>query len=132
MGSEMCIRDRLNSDKVFNLLALQLEKHSEDYGSTMAVEEIGKILNPPSYELYGGIDTINNLVERMRDVVHRAIRRCKRLLGNDKEFNSCVASELREGYYKVKRWYDSFDEEELKKDLKTIYKRLSIIWSSSK
>jgi len=127
--SEIAKLEKLDSDKVFNLLTLQLEKHSEDYGSTLAVEEIGKVINPPTYELYGGINVVHNLNERMRDAVGRAIRRCKRLLGKDREFNSCVARELKESYNAVKWWYDRLDERKLKKDLKTIYKRLSIIWS---
>ncbi|RLF08484.1 MAG: hypothetical protein DRJ60_00035 [Thermoprotei archaeon] len=118
----------LDSYKVFDLINLQLEKHSEDYGSSLAVEEIGMVINPPTYRLYGGIDTIFNLNRKLREVTREAIRKCKKLLG-DKRFNTCIARVLREGYENVKWWYDKLDDEELKEDLKTIYKKLSIIWS---
>lgn len=116
-----------DSYRVFDLMNLQLEKHSEDYGSSLAVQEIGKVINPPTYELHGGINTIFNLNRKLREVTREAIRKCKKLLGDNKRFNMCIARVLREGYEGVKWWYDRLDDAELKEDLKTIYKKLSII-----
>jgi len=128
--SEIAKSKVLDSHRVFDLLVRQLEEHSKDHGSSEAVGEMGRVMNPPTYELQRrGIYIIYNLNDRLRRVVGNAIKKCKNLLGNNKEFSSCVAKELREGYGHVKWWFERLDEEDLKKDLKTIYKKLSIIWS---
>ena len=121
--------EKLDSGRVYNLMMLQLEKHSEDYGSSLAVEEIGKVINPPEYRLSdGGLNVIFNLNERLKSVVREALRKCIRLYDKRNEFAFCISNILRDNYEKVEWWYNKLDDSDLKEDLKVLYRKLSILW----
>ena len=104
-----------------------LDEASYDQGEVNMIQKLVPIADPRVIEKYRpelrtALKEVSSLLYGIKAATDLALRRCNRLLGRKAAYFSCMARNLRTQLPRIKRDAEEVKPEEIKKELKEVYK----------